>query len=31
VFPAQGVEERVLEKLTFVVHDMFRVESCESR
>ena len=28
MFPAQGVEKRVLEKLTFVVHDMFRVESC---
>ena len=30
MFPAQGVKKRVLEKLTFVVHDIFRVESSKN-
>jgi len=30
MFPAQGVKKRVLEKLTFVVHDIFRVENSKN-
>ena len=30
MFPAQGVKKRVLKKLTFVVHDIFRVENSKN-
>jgi hypothetical protein len=29
MFPTQGVEKRVLEQLTFVVHDILRVQEID--